>query len=71
MEIGRHRDPEGGDISEPDEVPKEEEAVPAEVRLLRAIFCSSFRSKLEMSIYDGGLKDENLIDWISEMDTYF
>ena len=32
---------------------------------------SSFRPKPKLSIYDGSLKDENLIYWISEMDKYF
>ena len=32
---------------------------------------SSFWPKPEPSIYDGSLKAENLIYWISEMDKYF
>ena len=32
---------------------------------------SSFRTNPQLSIYDGSLKAENLIDWISEMDKYF
>lgn len=32
---------------------------------------SSSRPKPEISIYDGSLKDENLLYWISEMDRYF
>ena len=71
MEMGRQRDPKGGDISELDEVPKEEEAVPAKVRLLRVVLGSRFRPNPELSIYDGSLKVENLIDWINEMDKYF
>ena len=43
----------------------------AEVRLLRAVLGSSFRPNLELYIYNGSLKDENLIDWVSEMDKYF
>ena len=39
--------------------------------MLRAVLGSSSRLKLEISIYDGSLKDENLIDWINEMDKYF
>ena len=71
MEMVRQRDLEGGYISEPDEVPEEEEAVPVEVRLLREVVGSSLRPKLELSIYDDSLKAKNLIDWISEMDKYF
>ena len=69
--MGIQQDPKVGDISEPNEVPKEEEAVPTEVRFLRALLGSSFRPKPELSIYDDSLKAENLIDWISEMDKYF
>ena len=32
---------------------------------------SSFSPKLELYIYNGSLKAENLIDWICEMDKYF
>ena len=32
---------------------------------------SSLRPNPELSIYDGSLKVENLIDWISEMGKYF
>ena len=70
MEMGRQRDPKGGDISEPNEVPEEEEEVHAEVRLLRAVLGSSLRPKPKLSIYDCSLKAENLIDWISEMEKY-
>ena len=45
--------------------------MPAEVRLLRELFGSSFRPNPKLSIYDGTLKAENLIDWIGEMDKYF
>ena len=45
--------------------------MPTEVRLLRAILGSIFRPNPELSIYDGSLKAENLIDWINEMDKYF
>ena len=69
--MGRQQDPEGGDNSVPDEVPKEEEAVPAEVRLLRAVLGSSLSPKHELSIYDGSLKAENLIYWISDMEKCF
>ena len=71
MEMGIQWYLEGGDISEPSEVPEEEEAVPAEVILLRAVLGSSFRPNPELSIYDSSLKVENLIDWIREMDKYF
>ena len=71
MEMGRQRDPEGGDISEPDEALEEGEAVPAEVRLLRELLGSSSRTNLELSIYDGSLKVEKLIDYINTMDKYF
>ena len=69
--MGIQRDPEGGHISDPSEVPEEEEAVTTEFRLLREVLGSSFRPKPELSIYNGSLKDENLIDWTSEMENYF
>ena len=62
MEVGRQWDLEGGDISELDKVPKEEEEVLAEVRLLRVVLGLSLMPNPELSIYDGRLKAENLID---------
>jgi len=75
MEVGRQRDPKGGDVSEAEEELEEERATPveeaAEVKLLRVVLGSSSRPKPEISIYDGSLKDKNVLDWISEMDKYF
>ena len=75
MEVERQWDPEGGDVSESEEELEEEGSAPieesAEIKLLRAVLGSSSRPKPEISIYDGSLKDENLLDWISEMDKYF
>jgi hypothetical protein len=39
--------------------------------LLRSVLGSSSRPKPELSTYDGSLTDENLIDWISDLDKYF
>jgi len=66
IEVGRQRDHEGGDISEAEEELEEGGAAltkeVAEIELLRAVLSSSSRPKPEISIYDGSLKDENLID---------
>ena len=75
MEVGRQRDPEGGDISDAEEELEEEGAAPVEevveINLLREVLGSSLRPKTEISIYDDSLKDDNLLDWISEMEKYF
>ena len=65
MEVGRQQYPKGGDISEPEKVLEEEEMVPTEVRLLRVVLSSSLRPNPKLSIYDGSLKFENLLDWIT------
>lgn len=66
VEFWRQRDPESGDVSEAEEEPKQEGETPVEevskFRLLRALFGSSSRLKPEIYIYDGNLKDDNLID---------
>lgn len=75
MEVGRQRDPEGVDVSEVEKELEEEGETPVEevvgIKLLRVVLGSSSRPKPEISIYDGSLKDENLLDWISEMEKYF
>ena len=75
VEVGRQRDPKGGDVSEAEEELEEEGVAHvkevAEIKLLRVVLGSSSRPELEISIYNGSLKYENLLDYISEMKKYF
>ena len=75
MELGRHREPDLGDVSDPEEEvsEQEEEAVPesVEMKMLRSVLGSSSRPKPSLSTYDGNISAEGLIDWIGELDRYF
>ena len=75
MELGRHREPDLGDVSDPKEEgnEQEEEAAPesAEMKMLRSVLGSSSRPKPSLSTYDGNLSAKGLIDWIGELDKYF
>ena len=75
MELGRHREPDLGDVSDPKEEgnEKEEEVAPesAEMKMLRYVLGSISRPKPSFSTYDGNLSIEGLIDWIGELDRYF
>lgn len=75
MELGIHREPELGDVSDPEEKgnEKEEEASPdsAEMKMLRSVFGSRSRPKPSLSTYDGNLSVEGFIDWIGELERYF
>lgn len=73
MEVGRHRDPEGGDDSE-EEVAATTDGLDEEgskIKLLRSVLLASSKLKLELSNYDGSLSMKLLLDWISELDKYF
>jgi len=75
VETGRQRDPEVGNVSEPEEEGQAEAEVPvqetAELRFLRSILGTSSRPRPELPVYDGSLIAEHLIDWISDLDKYF
>ena len=75
MELGRHREPDLGDVSDPEEEgnEKEEEPAPesAEMKMLRSVLGSSSRPKPSLSTYDGNLSAEGLTDWIGDLDRYF
>ena len=75
METDKQRDPEAGDISEPEDEEQREEAAPMqetpELRCFRSIMGATSRPRPEFPTYDGSLVEEQLIDWISEMDKYF
>lgn len=73
MELGRHRDPEGGDGSEEEVTATtgglNEEGT--EIKLLRSVLLASSKPKPELLNYDGSLSTKLLLDWISELDKYF
>ena len=75
MELGRHRELDLGDVSDPKEEgneKKEEVALEsAKMKMLRSVLGSSSRPKPSLSTYDGNLSVEGLIDWIGELDRYF
>jgi hypothetical protein len=75
MELGRHREPDLGDVSDPEEEgnEQEEEAAleSAEMNMLRSVLGSSSRPKPSLSTYDVNLSAKGLIDWIGELDRYF
>ena len=75
MELGRHREPDLGDVSDPEEAgnEQEEEVAPesAEMRVLRSVLGSSSRPRPSLSIYDGNISAEGLINWIGELERYF
>jgi len=57
MELGRQRDPEAGDVSEPEEEEQGDEAVPMqetpELRYFRSILGATSRPKPELPTYEG------------------
>ena len=75
MELGRHKEPDLGDVSDPEEEgnEQEEEVAPksAKMKMLRSVLGSNSRLKPSLSTYDGNLSAEGLIDWIGELDRYF
>lgn len=75
MVFGKQCDPKVGDVIDEEEESQEEAGEAsresAKMRLLRSVFGPSSRPKPELSIYDGNLTTNNLIDWISELEKYF
>ena len=75
METDRRRDPEAGDVSEPEDEEQREEAAPMqetlELKYFRSIMGETSRPRPELPTYDGSLVVEHLIDWINELDKYF
>ena len=75
METDNRRDPEAGDVSEPEDEEQREEAAPMqetpELRYFKSILGANSKPKPELSTYDGSLTAEHLTDWISELDKYF
>lgn len=73
VEVGRHRDPKGGDDSEEENKTStngsEEEGI--EIKLLKSVLMASSKPIQELSNYDGRFSTEALLDWISELDKYF
>ena len=68
MGTDRRRDPQVGDISEPKDEEKREEAAPMqetpEIRYFRSILGETSRLKPDFPTYDGSLISKHLIDWI-------
>ena len=66
METDRRRDPEAGDVSEPEDEEKREEVAPMqktpELRYFRSILGATSRPKPELSTYEGSLVAEHLIN---------
>ena len=75
METDRRRDPEAGDVSEPEDEEQREEAAlmqeTLELRYFRRILGETSRKKNELYTYEGSLIAEHLIYWINEPDKYF
>ena len=75
METDRWREPEVGDVSEPEDEEQREEAAPMQeipdLRYFRSILGATSSPRSEFPTYDGSLIAEHLIDWINEMDKYF
>ena len=71
LTIGKNID--DGDVSEPKVEAVEEEvvAVTPEMRFFQSVLISMARPKTEVSIYEGGLNIEELIDWINGMEKFF
>ena len=72
MEKDRQRDPEVGDVSEPEDEEKREEVAPMqktpELIYFRPILGVTSRTRPELPTYYGSLVAKHLIDWISELD---
>ena len=73
VEVGRRRDPEGGDDSEEENITTTEglDEEGPDIKMLRSVLMASSKTKPELYNYDGSLSIEALLDWISELDKYF
>jgi hypothetical protein len=75
MEEAQRRAPDIGDVSdvESEEVEVEEAAGEdvAEERLLRVVVRLGGRAKIKVSMYEGNLDAEELLDWIRSMEKHF
>ena len=71
VELGHPRDPE--DVNEPttEEEEGENVEIPPELRLFKSVLGSTFKPRLEVSSFVGGLNLEELIHWINEMNRCF
>jgi hypothetical protein len=75
METMQRREPDVGDISEAEseemEVEGAAEGDVAEECLLKVVVKMGAREKMEVSMYEGNLDVEELLDWIRALDKYF
>ena len=74
MESRNQGNVDDGDVNEPEfESPEEEKHVPItpKMRILKSVLGSSSKPRPEISIYQGSLNPEELIDWINDMEKFF
>lgn len=81
LDSSQRRGVEMGDVSEPkeeegeEENRREEEQIDPEeqrtIRLLKVVKGESYKTKVDLPMYGGSLNDEELLDFIVVMDTYF
>jgi hypothetical protein len=78
VEIKQRHTADIGDVSESkseDDTGHEEKEIAAEDEanecLIRAVAIMSARAKMDIPVYEGNLDDEELLDWIRALDTYF
>ena len=64
LEAGRHRDQEGGDDSEEENIATTDglDDKGLEIKLLRSVLLASSKPRLKLSNYDGSLSTEALLD---------
>jgi hypothetical protein len=75
METTHRRGPDSGDLSEYESEEEEvEENVVEDVaqdRLIKVVSKIGFRKRIEVSMYEGNLEVEELLDWVCAMEKYF
>ena len=71
-EAGR-RDPEAGDVSEPESEAEPEERTEEDIgmKILKAVIGASSKPRVEIATYNGGLNTKELVDWINSMENHF
>jgi hypothetical protein len=76
MEITQRREPDAGDVSEDENEGEEEVKVNvvedvAQDRLIKDVSKIGARARIEVSMYEGNLEVEELLDWVCAMDKHF
>jgi hypothetical protein len=74
-EIAHRRAPDVGDVSEAESEEVEEEGTaerePVKERIIRVVSRIRAIEKVEVSMYEGNLEVEELLDWVRAIDKYF